>query len=88
MATVLIGNASTGLFLGPAAMPTTIVQNRATGKLLVGFEVFASSVTLAKNAAIGNGFGMSTPVSVTDGGGNTAHDNVDEMQCSAPLVCD
>jgi hypothetical protein len=83
---LLLGNGNTGLFLGPDVTSTSIVQNRAAGNGLVGFEIFAAS-TLTNNIAVGNGFGISAPLS-TDGGGNVAHDNVDEQQCAPPIVCD
>lgn len=64
------------------------MQNKAFGNGTSGLNVGIAAATLAKNSAVGNQLsGITTPFGAIDGGGNTARDNVNDPQCTAPIVC-
>lgn len=84
----LVGNGSNGLFVDVSVGPTAIVQNKAIGNGTAGVSVGIATATLTKNSAVGNQLsGIQTPFGAIDGGGNTARDNVNDPQCTAPIVC-
>ncbi|MEO7438406.1 MAG: hypothetical protein ABI080_23215, partial [Candidatus Binatia bacterium] len=84
----LVGNGSDGLFVDVIVQATAIVQNKAFGNGNSGLNVDIAAATLTKNVAVGNALdGIRTPFGAIDGGGNTARDNVNDPQCTAPIHC-
>lgn len=84
----LVGNDSSGLFVDVMVGATAVTQNKAFGNGTSGLNVGIAAATLTKNSAVGNQLsGITTPFGAIDGGGNAARDNVNDPQCTAPILC-
>lgn len=84
---VLVGNVNEGLRVDSNVLATLIAQNVAIGSS-VGFLSFPLTATVTKNVAAGNAMQGFAGNGFTDGGGNRAHDNGAEPQCTQGVACD